>query len=217
MLLLWILGVLVALGLLISMLRIGVRVTLHQAALTVDVRVGPFCFHIFPGKVKEESKTQDASSRKASTLHKKNGLGRPSVAEIKDLIGTLWPSLKRALGRTRRSIRVDPLQLSVTVGGEEDPAASAQLYGELHGVVWTVMPVLEQLLRIKDPYVHIGIDFNVQETVAEGTLGVSIRVGTILGIVWSFAVPAIRWFLAFRKRHTMTQQEPSVPAADPVN
>ncbi len=213
----WILGVLAALGFLIGSLRIGVHVTLHQGTLAADVRVGPFSFRVFPGKVEAEPSQQDAPLRKAVKPRKKNGLSRPSVAEIRDLICTLWPPLKKALRRTRQSIRIDPLQLSVTVGGEEDPAASAQLYGELHGAVWTVMPALEQLLRIKDPYVHIGIDFDAGETVMEGTLGVSIRIGTLLGIVWSFAIPAIQWFLTFRKRHMRTQQKPSASAADPVN
>lgn len=34
----------------------------------------------------------------------------------------LWPAAQKALRRTRRSIRVDPLRLSVTLGGAEDPA-----------------------------------------------------------------------------------------------
>lgn len=216
--LLWILGVLLALGFLIGMLRIGVHVTLHPTAPTVDVTVGPFRFRVFPGKSKAEPAAKDVPQKTTPTPPPpKAGLGRPSVREIKDLIATLWPPLKRALGRTRRSIHIDPLQLSVTVGGEEDPAASAQLYGELHGAVWTVMPALEQLLKIKDPYVHIGIDFDAQKTTVEGTLGVSIRLGTILGIVWSLGVPAAQWFLAFRKRHTTTQQTPPLSTADTVN
>ena len=132
-------------------------------------------------------------------------------------MGLLWPPLKKALSRTRRSIRIDPLQLSVTVGGEEDPASSAQLYGELHGAVWTVMPVLEQLLVIRDPFVHIGIDFDARETAAEGTVGVSIRVGTVVRLVWTVGVPAVRWFLAFRKRHTVAAPEKPAPAASSAN
>lgn len=215
--LVWILGVLTVLGLLLSILRIGIRITLHRANTTVDVSVGPFRFRVFPRKAKADPPVQDIPPKTIPMLHKKIGLGRPSVAEIRDLIGTLSPPLKRALVRTRRSIRVDPLQISVTVGGEEDPAESAQLYGELHGVVWTVMPTLEQLLKIKDPYVHIGIDFDAQETTVEGTLGVSIRVGTILGIAWSLGVPAIRWLLAFQKRHKKTQQMPPVSVTDTAN
>lgn len=215
--LLWILGVLAALGFLISVLRVGVHITLHQTNPMVDVTVGPFHVRVFPGKAKGELPVQHTAEKTHAVPKKHGRLGRPSVAEIKDLIGALWSPLKRALERTRRSIRIDPLQIAVTVGGEEDPAASAQLYGKLHGAVWTVMPMLEQLVKIKDPYVHIGIDFDAQETVVDGTLGVSIRVGTILRIAWTLGVPTIRWLLAFQKRHRKQQQMTPISAADTMN
>ena len=58
---------------------------------------------------------------------------------------------QKALRRTRRGIRVDPLRLSATLGGAEDPAAAAELYGGLHALVWTGMPALEKLVVIRDP------------------------------------------------------------------
>ncbi|MFR7893201.1 MAG: hypothetical protein ACLU38_03110 [Dysosmobacter sp.] len=60
----------------------------------------------------------------------------------------MWPPLKKALRRTRRGMRIDPMDVSVILGGQAEPADAAQLYGELHGAVWTGMPVLEQLLVI---------------------------------------------------------------------
>ena len=88
----------------------------------------------------------------------------------------------------------------MTGGGSEDPAAAAELYGYLHAGVWTAMPVLEQLLVIPDPYIHVGIDFDAPRTAVEGELGVSIRIGTLLAVGLGTGIPALRWFLRFRKK-----------------
>ena len=58
---------------------------------------------------------------------------------------------EKALNRTRRGVRIDPLDLSVILGGQTEPADAARLHGELHGAVWAGMPVLERLLVILIP------------------------------------------------------------------
>lgn len=40
------------------------------------------------------------------------------------------------------------------------------------------MPVLEQLLTVKDPQIHVGVDFQNEQTVAEGEAELSLRLGT---------------------------------------
>ena len=213
--LLWILGVLLGLGILICLTPVGIRVMFRGEDLTADARIGPFRIRAFPGK--EEPEEDQASPPKKERKQKKQSKGpKITLREIRRMAGELWPPLKKALGRTRRSIRVSPLQLSLVLGGEEDPADTAQLYGELHAGVWTVMPVLEQLLVIRDPYIHLDIDFNTAETVAEGTLGISLRIGSALRILVGLAIPALRCYLAFRKRHS-TQQPAPASAGGAVN
>ena len=200
--LLWIVGVLAALGLLIAWTRVGVLVRRTGELLTVDIRVGPVQFRVFPGKeAPEKQEPESPKAAKPKKEAKQKSKSPITFGEIKDLLRTMWPPLKTALGRTRRSIRLTPLQLSLTLGGAEDPAETAQLYGELQGGVWTVMPVLEQLLDIRDPWVHLGVDFDTDRTAAEGTLGLSIRIGSALYILLGLAIPGLRWYLAFRKRH----------------
>ncbi len=220
---LWIIGVLCALVVLIALLRVGVRVTLHGGEMAVDVKVGPVRFRVFPGKDrKQPSEAQNTAQNKKTfkeagikPASAKSKLPKIPMAEIKNLIKTLWPPLKEALARTRRGIRIDPLQLSLTVGGEEDPAEAAQLYGKLSGAVWTSMPVLERMIAIREPQIHLEIDFQAPKTTAEGTIGISIRMGTALAIMWTLTVPGVKWFLAFQKRQQ--KQSSPTPAADAVN
>ncbi|MDO4316028.1 MAG: hypothetical protein Q4C45_09635 [Oscillospiraceae bacterium] len=211
MLWLWILGILAVLILLLCRTRVGVRAEFGVGALTLDVKMGLFHIRILPVKEKK-GKTAKAAKKAAKTAEEtakkpKTPLPKPSLADIRDAVRTLAPPLKRALGRTRRGIRIHPMQLSVTVGGREDPAAAAELYGYLHAGVWTGMPVLEQMLVVPAPYIHIGIDFDTPDTIAEGELGVSARIGTLLAAALGVGIPALRWFLRYQKKHK--QQTPT--------
>lgn len=211
MLWLWILGVLAALIVLLCWTRIGVHAAFYAGALTLGARIGPLHIRILPAKKKKEK------AAKASKEAEKAGEEKPkkpkapllklTLADIKDAVHTLAPPLKHALSRTRRGIRIHPLQLSVTVGGREDPAAAAELYGYLHAGVWTGMPALEQWLVIPAPYIHIGIDFDAVDAAVEGELGVSARIGTLLAAALGVGIPALRWFLRCQKKHK--QQTPA--------
>lgn len=212
---LWILGVLAALILLLCWTRVGIHVVLQRENTSVDAKIGLFHIRLLPGKErteKAEKKPQKPKKERAAKPDKKKkALPKITLADIKDAVHTLAPPLKRALSRTRRGIRLRPLDLRMTLGGSEDPAAAAEQYGYLHAGVWTVMPVLEELLVIPDPYIHVGIDFEARETVLEGEVGISVRIGTLLAVGFGMAIPALRWFLRFQKRQ---KQRPKTEAAE---
>lgn len=197
----WILGVLFLLVLLLCRTRAGVLVTLGDA-VTVDVKAGLFRFRIFPGKKKPPGRKKPKGKPDAGgNGEKKRSIPKPSLEDIRDAVRTLAPPLKKALRRTRRGIRIAPLRLSLTVGGRADPAAAAELYGELNAAVWTGMPVLERLLDIPNPRIHSEVNFEAEGTQVKGTVGISIRVGTALAVGFGIAVPALRWFLRYTRGH----------------
>ena len=194
---LWItLAVLLALAIFLWRLRLGLYVAFGRGQDAADLTIGPFRVRLVPSK---ETKKTPQETKKTGT------------EDLQDAARTLWPAAKKALRRTRRGIRVDPLRLSATLGGAEDPAAAAELYGGLHALVWTGMPALEKLVVIRDPGIHLGIDFDAQETRAEGELGISIRLGTLIAVGTQLAVPAIGWLRRFMKRRRMP---PASKAAD---
>ena len=45
-----------------------------------------------------------------------------------------------------------------------------------------------------------GVDFESDDTSAEGEAGISIRIGTLLAVGFTVAVPALRWFLKWNKQ-----------------
>lgn len=214
---LWILGILLALLVLLCLTRVGVH-ALFGDALALDAKIGPFRIHILPGKKQDKKREKRAKEPKEAEkseekAEKKPCFPKPSMADIREAVSVLWPPLKRALKRTRRGVRIHPMDLCVTLGGQEDPAAAAQLYGEAHAGVWAVMPVLERLLVIPEPHIHIGIDFNASETKVEGELGVTARVGTLLAVGATVAFPALKWFLRYRKKQKRQPPEPKAATA----
>ena len=214
---LWILGILLALLVLLCLTRVGVH-ALFGDALALDAKIGPFRIHILPGKKQDKKREKRAKEPKEAEkseekAEKKPCFPKPSMADIREAVSVLWPPLKRALNRTRRGVRIHPMDLCVTLGGQEDPAAAAQLYGEAHAGVWAVMPVLERLLVIPEPHIHIGIDFNASETKVEGALGVTARVGTLLAVGATVAFPALKWFLRYRKKQKKQPPEPKAATA----
>ena len=216
---LWIIGVLLALIVLLCMTRVGVHAVFGGETLLLDAKIGWFRIHILPAKdsdkeeKKREKKEADHTESTEETK-KKAGFSKPPMEDIRDAVSTLWPPLKRALDRTRRGLRIHPMNLSVILGGGEDPASAAQLYGELHAGVWSVMPLLEQLLVIPEPHIHIGLDFQADQTVLEGELGVSARIGTLLAVAATVGFPALKWFLRYQRKQ---KKQPPAQQTEPVS
>ena len=203
MLLLWILGILVLLILLICMLR--VRVLLHaEQIITLCLRIGPIRWQVYP--VVETKEPKPEKSQK--TAEKKHTIPEPVLSDIKDAYHALKPALLKALRRTRRGIRIHPLDITVVFGGREDPAGTAETYGYASAALWTVMPALEQLLTIPDPHIHLDMDFEAERVQLQGHAGVDIRIGTLLVIAIGVAIPAIRWLLKYMKKPNTAKQQP---------
>lgn len=201
--------VVVLLMVLLCLTRVGVRAAFGGGEFRLDARVGPLRIHILPAKAKKP-KAGGAKKGKGPKEPKgpkkpkkpKEAGAKPSIAweDVRDALRTLLPALGRALRRIGRGIRIDPLRLSLVLGGQEDPAASARLFGELQAAVWGGMPRLEELMDIREPYIHMDVDFLSTDTAAEGEAGVTFRIGTLIALGSGLAVPALGWYLRWRKR-----------------
>lgn len=217
---LWILGILIVLAVLIGRSRIGVRVRFGEAPVSVVLTLGPFRIPLTGEEEKEPRQPPKEAKKKEKTpktpKEKKEKFRFPKVtaADVKEAGRTLGPPLKKALGRTRRSIRVDPMTVSVTIGAAEDPAAGAEVYGWASGAMFSVMPALEELVRIPEPSVHIGLDFDSAATRARGDVGVSVRLGTLIAVAFGVGVPALRWLSDLKKKQRTAPTPETAREAD---
>lgn len=207
---LWILGILLALILVVLFLRVGVRIAFGDA-LRITALAGPVRLQIVP---KPQKKPEKEKKPKAEKKHAKESAEAPkgkkklglTLADIRSALPYLWQSLKGALRKTRQRLRIDPMRLSVILGGEQDPAASAETYGWLSTAVWTFMPRLEELMKIPDPYIHLGVDYSAAETRAEGEVGLSFQIRDLFAIGFAFGIPVLKWLLRWKKEKKLREE-----------
>lgn len=220
---LWILAVIVLLIVLLCWTRVGAWAAFGGGVLRLDVKIGLLRVHILPAgpkKPKAEKPKKEKPKKEKKRPEKEPEGEKPKLSftleDGKDALRTLLPPLKRALARLGRGIRIKPLRLSLVLGGREDPAASAQLYGEIQAAVWTGMPLLEKLLDIRDPFIHTDVDFSAPAAAVEGEAGITLHIGTLLAVGFGLAFPALRWFLRWRKRCKTRPPKPEKkPPEDP--
>ena len=211
------LGILAILGFAIWHLRLRLTGSFDQDTVIVDLRAGPFRIGLVPhtGKKKERNVLKAKKTGKSKEVQEDlpaKKFPRPTAADLRDVWQTLWPPVRRALSRTRRSIRVAPLHLSLTIGGAEEPADAAEMYGVLSALIWAGMPVLERAVDIPDPHIHIGLDFDAAQTRREGAFGISLQIGTLVAVGIGVGLPALKWLRSYLKRHQ--KQEAAAKSAE---
>lgn len=209
---LWILGILLALILLILFLRVGVHISFGEQ-LKVDACAGPMKIAIIPKKEKAKKKEKPKKEKKKKEKNatdeekpkekKKLGL---TFEDIRTAIPALFDAIKGALRKTRQRMKIDPMRLSLTFGSD-DPAKTSEMYGWASTAMWTLMPQLEQWMRIPNPSIHLDVDFNAESTKAEGEVGISFQIRDFFAIGFAAAKPVLKWFIAFKKAKKLREAE----------
>ena len=202
---LWcILGALVLLIIIVLLLRVGVLISLTDT-LTVLLRIGPVAIPLYPAAEKKEKPAKKAKPTTEPTPKAKKKLSLDITRQdVQAALKAVWQALEGVLRRIGRRVRVTPCEVSVVVGGPW-PDKVAEQYGLISAAVWTVMPRLEQLIHIRDPYIHLDVDFNAPSTNAEGKLGLYLRVGDLLAIAFAAAKPLLKFYFPFRRRQKARQ------------
>ena len=197
-----VIGIILLILLFLASVRVGVIFHFGDQT-TLKLRIGLIRVTILPKKKKEKRTAKaDAAAPKSAPPKKKNKLTPP---EVYDLVTAAFEGLKTMAHRAGKRLRIDPLELSVVIGGS-DPAQIAQRFGAANAAVWSLMPRLEEILRIPDPAIHLDMDYNAPQTAVSGTVGLSFRVGSLIEFIAAAAIPLLRWYRAYRKAHANGQK-----------
>lgn len=219
----WII-LLIILGLLLAVLLTpaGVRFTYGQGEMSLDVRFGPIWRRIFPGKAKPEELEEEKKPKKKREKppkEEKVEKEQPPKAKINReqifyTLEKLPPILGRALGGTRRRIRIKPLKVHLLVAGY-DPADTAVLYGKLEAALSAGLPVLRRAVHIRDEDIRLFLDFSQERMDCIAEVGVTLRPWDLLAIGGRAGISLLRWFLGFRKLASPAPaKEPEAPSKD---
>lgn len=164
---------------LLTRLRVGGVVRYGGGGLTVRARIGRITFRVYPPSEKKEKRVKKEPKQKPASP-KKEGEEKGGLEQLRQYL----PLLAKAGGRLASRIRIDRLNASLILAGEEDPAAAAVFYGGANAVLGMLLALLEQNFQVKDRRVHTEVDFQRKETSVELEASVSLRIGQLAGLAF---------------------------------
>lgn len=177
---------------LISLVRIGGRVSYGKAGLFVTALAGPVKIQILPAKPGKPRKVKPKKPKKekppaAEKPRKEPPEGRPGTLSR---LMKLLPVVGQACGALKRKIRIDDLELELVWGGA-DPAAAALTYGRANAALGMLWPILDNNFKVKRHSFQIGLDYGLAEPAVEARAAVTITVGQIVTLGVRYGVKAL--------------------------
>lgn len=202
-----ILGILAVLLLLILVLilllqiPVRVRLTYDQGGLAVRLRFGPIKIQLLPVPEKAERPKKE-SKKKPEREPKKKKPQKPKAKinreQIFYALEKLPPILGRALRRTGKSIRIDPLKIYLLAAGN-DPADTALLYGRLAAAIAAGFPLMQQAVRIRNEDIQLYLDFTGRQMDCIADVGAALRPWSLVSAGVRALGSLLKWYLGFRK------------------
>lgn len=202
---LYVLAVLVLVLFLIGQVRVGGQVEYSGEGLTVWVRAGAFFIQVFPWKrpkKEKKGKPKKKEKKKRKKPAPKEEAPAPSLAQkaggALEYAQALLPIALQAAGQLRKKLRIDTLDLALTVGGD-DPADAAVLYGRAGAVLGGLWDPLVRTFYVKDGRARAEVDFQAAGMTLYAIASLSLKIGQILWLGLFFGLKALRAALAVRK------------------
>lgn len=195
---LWIVGILLAIFLVVQLSRVGVRLAFGEE-FRVMLRLGPIRMQVVPKKETAKKKPKKDKATKKKKEKPKKEMPKITARAVLDSLPELWRILKKGLRMTFHRVRVAPMDISAVIGGD-DPADTALLYGRLSTAMYTAMPMLQELVHMPDPHIHLEPELQGGETRISGEVGVSFLIWDLTVIGFACGVPLIHWLLRLRKQ-----------------
>ena len=190
-----------AVVLLLTILPLGVFVSYDEDGVLVKIVAGPVKITLFP-RPKKEKKSEKKSKKKTSASPAEQ-LPKPpqppkQIPEKKK--GGSWtdflPLVQVALdflGSFRRKLRIDQLELKLTMAGD-DPCDLAVNYGRAWAAVGNLMPQLERLFVIKKRNIEVACDFTASQTLVKFRSEATITLGRLVSLVVVYGIRVFREF-----------------------
>lgn len=196
------LAIILAVLVLIALLPVGGRVVYSAGGVQASLLAGPIRIRLFPRTKKPKPKKAKAKKKpkkvkKAAEPKEKT----PETAPKGGKFQMLWQFVQLGvsfLGSLRRKLLIRDLTLSVTYGGS-DPAKTAINYGRSVGAAHALLPLMEQVFRIRRQDVRVLYDAQSEEMAVYLNAAITIRVGQVLALAVRYGVRALRIFLSSKQ------------------
>ena len=183
---------------LLSRVRLGVRGEYRAEALTLWLRLGPLRLRVFPGKKgKRPPKKPDRPKGERSPALEPEPLSR-RAGDALAYGEALLPIALEAGNLFRRKLRVDRLEVELTVSGP-DPARAALNYGRASAALGAAWGALLAAFDVKEGRGRVVPDLESGESRAYALVSLSLTLGQLLRLGIYFGIKALRALLAVRR------------------
>ena len=195
-----ILGIIVAIVAAILLIPVGADVAYEGGELRLSAKVCGILLQLIPKPPADESKPKKEKKPKKAKKKKEPAEAPAEEAEKpkkklaldfskEELLG-LAKAVIRGLGRFGRKLSVDRFLLHYTAAGK-DPYSTAMTFGYVNGALTTLAPLCRKTFRAKDVDVWTDVDFTTEKMSLDFGLAMTIRIGQILGAVFTIAFGAL--------------------------
>ena len=183
---------------LLGILPLGVSARYNGEGPQIRLILGPVKLQVFPAKKKKtpKEKPQEKTQPATASAHAEPAKDKQS-GKLTDFLPIVQTVLD-FLGDFRRKIRVNLLQLKLTMAGD-DPCDLAVNYGRAWAALGNLEPQLDRLFVIKKKDLQIQCDFEETETKIAARLDLTITVGRLLGLAARYGFRVLREFISIMK------------------
>ncbi len=190
-------GVIVLLLVGFNMIRVGADISYEGGEFSLSAKVAGVLLQLLPkqDKGEEKPKKEKQPKKKKKKKEKKEpseGESKPKAKKglplgmTKEELFDLVKGILHHFVRFPRRFRVDRFKLNVLVAGK-DPYDTAMTYGYLNEALSILLPLARQGFRVKSEDVRTEVDFTADALSIDFGLGLSIRIGQIVGFVLTVA------------------------------
>lgn len=189
---------------LVALFPVGGSVKYDADGPGAKLILGPFSIRLYPKPGKEKEKKQPG--KEASQTAEKKPRAKDDLSTLPEdqggSIADFLPLVQVALdmlGGLRRKLRVNYLQLRLTMAGD-DPCDLAVNYGRANAAGAALMAQLERLFVIKKRDVGIACDFESEETRILARLDLTITIGRAISLVTVYGIRALTTYMKIKKQ-----------------
>lgn len=187
----WLIVLVVLCGL--TFLPLGFRAVYKESGSGVWLLIGPLKFRVYPGKSKAEKPKTAQIQKNSQNTRRETAVGG-SYRDFQPIVRAIL----EFLGQFRRKIRVNHLELKLTLAGD-DPSDLAVNYGRAWAALGNLMPQLERLFVIKKRNLAVACDFTSNKTLIFARLDATITLGRTIHLLSLHGVKVVKEFLELKK------------------
>ena len=205
-----ILGVIILILTGINLIRIGADISYEGGVFSLSAKVAGVMLQLLPKqdkgepKPKKEKKPKKKKKKESKPKEEKDQSEQPKkkglpLGMTREELFELVKAILHHFARFPRRFRIDRFKLHALVACW-DPYTTAMAYGYLNEALSILLPLARQGFTVKESDVRTDVDFTRDEPSVDFALGLSIRIGQIVGFLLTVAFVGAKHVIKSKRR-----------------